>query len=111
MINKKREKKGSIRSAKSYNKVKTHDFDHLIPKWDITLDELQEIYDKARFDRYLVWKITYPQTMFCSGYKKEFKRRIPWLYPDNGKYKIVFMHFKTIIKYACLYLLNLQGVI
>ena len=58
----------------------TRDFDYLIPEWDITLSDLQEVYDKARFDRYLDWKQTY---FFC--FETDFKRRIPWLYPDNGR--------------------------
>ena len=33
----------------------TEDHDHYIPKWDITLDQLQVLYDKARFKRYLEW--------------------------------------------------------
>ena len=65
----------------SYNNAGgTPDFDHLIPEWDITLPQLQEIYDTARFDRNLDWAQTY---FFC--FEKQFKRRIPWLYPENGK--------------------------
>ena len=79
-------------SALSYNKAGgTRDFDHLIPKWDITLDQLQEMYDKARFERYLAWKKTY---WFC--FKKEFKRRIPWLYPENGKIVLFNFHTSTV---------------
>ena len=74
----------------------TEDHDHYIPKWDITLDQLQVLYDKARFKRYLEWstkslgrRTIRPNRRWFAWrklcYSTAFKRRIPWLYPQNGK--------------------------
>ena len=74
----------------------TEDFDHYIPKWDITLDQLQVLYDKARFKRYLEWstkslgrRTIRPNRRWFAWrklcYSTAFKRRIPWLYPQNCK--------------------------
>ena len=75
----------------------TKDFDHTIPEWDITLQELQVVYDQARFERNLQWKKKYwfIQKKFC--FRMKFKRRIPWLYGQNGTqllltYSEVFVH-------------------
>ena len=84
-----------------YREIRSQDFDRYIPKWDITLAELQELYDDARFERYLEWSYwmqslgTQPTTRWSAWRKLEgkwrqcysmaFKRRIPWLYPENGK--------------------------
>ena len=72
---------------------RTEDFDHYIPKWDITLDQLQVLYDKARFERFLEWSTKslgrqtnrrwFAWRKLC--FSTSFKRRIPWLYPQNGK--------------------------
>ena len=79
------------------NKGGTKDFDHTIPEWDITLQELQVVYDQARFKRNLQWKKKYwfIRKNFC--FKMIFKRRIPWLYGKNGidlllTYSLVFLH-------------------
>ena len=79
-------------SSYRYN-GETEDYDHYIPKWDITLDQLQVLYDKARFKRYLEWSTKslgrrtnrrwFAWKKLC--YSTAFKRRIPWLYPQNGK--------------------------
>jgi len=73
----------------------TKEFDHFIPKWEITLAELQELYDEARFERYLKWSYwmqslgNQPNRRWSTWrklcYSMSFKRRIPWLYPENGK--------------------------
>ena len=57
-----------------------------VPVWDITFVELKNAYNKARFDPYLKDDsfIFIPNLINkCSS--RFFKRRIPWLYPDNGK--------------------------
>ena len=70
----------------------TNDFDHYIPKWNINLGELQELYDEARFKRYLKWstKSFQPNRRWSAWkklcYRTAFKRRIPWLYPYDGKF-------------------------
>ena len=79
----------------SYREIRSQDFDKYIPKWEITLAELQELYDEARFKRYLDWSYwmqslgTQPNRRWSSWrklcYSMAFKRRIPWLYPENGK--------------------------
>ena len=82
-------------SSYRYN-GETEDYDHYIPKWDITLDQLQVLYDKARFKRYLEWstkslgrRTIRPNRRWFAWrklcYSTAFKRRIPWLYPQNGK--------------------------
>ena len=85
-------------SSYRYN-GETEDYDHYIPKWDISLKQLQKLYDEARFKRYLDWssKSLTPRRQpdrRCFSFTKlakrgkcfttKFKRRIPWLYPDNG---------------------------
>ena len=77
----------------AYRYIPSQEFDHYIPKWDITLAELQALYDKARFKRYLEWSTKslgrptnrrwFARRRLC--YSTAFKRRIPWLYPENGK--------------------------
>ena len=44
-----------------------------IPTWPISPSEFDQFYDQARFDRYLT-----------SIEDPSFKRRITWLYPDDG---------------------------
>ena len=74
-----------------YREIPSHDFDRYIPKWDITLAELQELYDEARFERFLDWSYWYgvPNRRWSAWqklcYEMVFKRRIPWLYPKDGK--------------------------
>ena len=51
------------------------------PLWEISRDQLNKAYDKARFDRYLN---DIDRHMNRKLYNKFFKRRIPWLYPDDG---------------------------
>ena len=53
-----------------------------VPVWDITLVELNKAYNKARFDNYLTTRDPI-ETNRCLN--RIFKRRIPWLFPDDGK--------------------------
>ena len=46
-----------------------------IPKWEISADDLDREFDSTRFRRY-----------FNSYENPSFKRRIAWLYPDDGLY-------------------------
>ena len=71
------------------------DFDNRIPTWDLNMEELQVLYDHARFVRHFDW---YKTDFLCV--KTKFKRRLPWLYPYNGnKYllKIAIKHFAHVI--------------
>ena len=81
-----------------YRNIRTDDYDQYIPRWEITLGQLQVLYDEARFKRYLEWSTkrlpSQPNRKFFSLKKlakrgkcftTKFKRRIPWLYPENGK--------------------------
>ena len=80
----------------SYRNIRKVDYDQYIPKWDITLRQLQVLYDEARFKRYLEWstkslgrRTIRPNRRWFAWrklcYSTAFKRRIPWLYPQNGK--------------------------
>ena len=80
-----------------YRNIRTVVNDRYIPKWDITLSQLQVLYKEARFKRYLEWSTKklgrQPNRKWFSLKKlarrgkcftTKFKRRIPWLYPENG---------------------------
>ena len=65
------------------DKGETTDFDNRIPEWNMPLEKLQAIYDKAHFERYLNWK-KQPYIgwkMYC--FNRSFKRRIPWLHSEG----------------------------
>ena len=84
-------------SAEYYKDQGTLDFDNRIPTWDLNMEELQVLYDHARFVRHFDW---YKTDFLCV--KTKFKRRLPWLYPYNGnKYllKIAIKHFAHVIIY------------
>ena len=102
-----------------YRNIRTVDYDQYIPRWDITLSELQVLYDEARFERYLEWSTkklsSQPNRKFFSLKKfakrgkcftTKFKRRIPWLYPENGilpsqnSYEHLYPNF---VLHICLY--------
>ena len=74
-----------------YRNIRTIDYDKYIPSWDITLPQLQVLYDEARFERFLDWSYWYgvPNRRWSAWQKlcheMVFKRRIPWLYPKDGK--------------------------
>ena len=63
-----------------------------VPIWDITFIELQKAYNKARFDPYLKYNATELIKKCFREFGISFKRRIPWLYPDNGKLLISNQH-------------------
>ena len=82
-------------SAEYYKDQGTLDFDNRIPTWNVNMEELQVLYDHARFVRHFDW---YKTDFYCL--KTKFKRRLPWLYPYNGnKYllKIAIQHFAHVI--------------
>ena len=82
-------------SAEYYKDQGTLDFDDRIPTWNVNMEELQVLYDHARFVRHFDW---YKTDFVC--FKTKFKRRLPWLYPYNGnKYhlKIAIKHFAHVI--------------
>ena len=60
-------------TPRNFTFVKNTETESLIPTWSIPPSEFDQSYDQARFDRYLT-SVTDPS----------FKRRITWLYPDNG---------------------------
>ena len=60
-------------TPRDFGDVKNTETESLIPTWSISPSDIDQFYDQARFDRYLT-SITDPS----------FKRRITWLYPDNG---------------------------
>ena len=72
------------RTPRDFSFVKNTERENLIPTWSISPSEFDQFYDQARFDRYLT-SISDPS----------FKRRITWLYPDNGMLKEYL--FETII--------------
>ena len=65
------------RTPFSYNHEKNIESEIDVPTWDVSLTILDGVFDQARFDRHLTWEEN-----------TSFKRRIPWLYPSNGKFKI-----------------------
>ena len=91
---------GTYKIASDARKIKVTDFDNTIPEWDLTIQELQVLYDRSRFKRHFDWFANSPlevnakyklvgTTLVQSCSKTSFKRRIPWLYPDNGKNSIL----------------------
>ena len=76
------------------NETTAEDF-LLIPRWDISLSQLEPIYHQARLNRAFEWKYktcsdSWRRTK-CIAWKRNnekiFMRRIPWLYPDDGKFR------------------------
>ena len=56
-------------------------YDRFVPIWELTFEQLHKAYDKARFDRYLQGNTA---GLARSCFNRIFKRRIFWLYPDDG---------------------------
>ena len=86
---------GKYNIAMDAKEIKVTDFDDTIPEWDLTIQELQVLYDRSRFKRHFVWFANSPlevnakyklvgTTLVQSCSKTSFKRRIPWLYPKTG---------------------------
>ena len=86
---------GKYNIAMDAKEVEVTDFDNTIPEWDLTIQELQLLYDRSRFKRHFVWFANSPlevnakyklvgTTLVQSCSKTSFKRRIPWLYPKTG---------------------------
>ena len=60
-------------TAEDFRHVNNTETENQIPTWPLSPSDFDQFYDEARFDRYLT-TIEDPS----------FKRRITWLYPDNG---------------------------
>ena len=93
---------GKYNIAMDAKEIKVTDFDNTIPEWDLTIQELQLLYDRSRFKRHFVWFANSPlevnakyklvgTTLVQSCSKTSFKRRIPWLYPKTG----IQLHLET----------------
>ena len=54
-----------------------------IPIWDISFAQLQVLVHSIRLKPYYDWEYRDAKCV-----KKEIKRRIPWLYPVDGKFQI-----------------------
>ena len=50
-----------------------------IPTWDISHVDLETMFHKTRLEEYFDWEYT---TFGC--FKKKIKRRITWLFPEDG---------------------------
>ena len=103
---------GTYKIAMDAKEIKVTDFDNTIPEWDLTIQELQLLYDRSRFKRHFVWFANSPlevnakyklvgTTLVQSCSKTPFKRRIPWLYPKNG----IQLHLE-MGKHHCRYILK-----
>ena len=66
------------RPAWYFNYIFNDDLEQSMPHWNISYSELDIIFDKARFDRYLNYEIN-----------PDFKRRISWLYPPDGMHVLL----------------------
>ena len=103
---------GTYKTAMDAKEIKVTDFDNTIPEWDLTIQELQVLYDRSRFKRHFDWFANSPleinakyklvgTTLVQSCSKTSFKRRIPWLYPKTG----IQLHLE-IRKHHCRYILK-----
>ena len=101
---------GKYNIAMDAKEVEVTDFDNTIPEWDLTIQELQVLYDRSRFKRHFDWFAKDPleinakyklvgTTLVQSCSKTSFKRRIPWLYPKTG----IQLHLE-IRKHHCRYM-------
>ena len=101
---------GKYNIAMDAKEVEVTDFDNTIPEWDLTIQELQVLYDRSRFKRHFDWFANSPleinakyklvgTTLVQSCSKTSFKRRIPWLYPKTG----IQLHLE-IRKHHCRYM-------
>ena len=61
--------------ASRFQREFNDDLEQSMPQWNISVTELDVVFDKVRFERYLY----YENNM-------DFKRRISWLYPPDGMY-------------------------
>ena len=55
-----------------------------IPKWDISVAQLQSYYDVARLARDFKWTYTTFKGCGIPLKKITYMRRLPWLYPNDG---------------------------
>ena len=64
-----------METPEDYRHEKNTETEKDVPTWDISPSDLDGFFDLARFERYLSW-----------DNNLSFKRRITWLFPDNGEY-------------------------
>ena len=63
-----------------------------VPKWDISVTELQPFYDETRSAKLFNWEYAYTERWKCPNNNQNFikmitatyNRMIPWLYVKNG---------------------------
>ena len=70
--------------AHAFSKKKDTSLESTIPTWDISLEELVEFYVEAYREKFIDWTNDHPGENEKNPCNK-YKRRIPWLYPENGK--------------------------
>ena len=79
--------------AMNFEKSTDSRYDRFVPIWDVTFEQLHKAYDNARFDRYLSGNVD-PIRLGSTGYERcfnrIFKRKIFWLYPDDGISSFIF---------------------
>ena len=90
-------------TAWAYGKIDKEIFEEssetFVPKWDISLSDLQPIFEESYLAKVFDWKHVHTETWTCENDAQDFKktitrtysRRIPWLYVDNGKVELYMM--------------------
>ena len=68
----------------AFSKKKDARLESAIPIWDISLEEFVKFYVEAYKAKFIDWTNTYPRENEKNPCNK-YKRRIPWLYPEDGK--------------------------
>ena len=76
----------SKKKPKDFEEIKNTDLEESVPNWDISMPELQVLYHKVRMDEYFDFKYPVFSYWHMDCIDKSIKRRIPWLYPDSGKF-------------------------
>lgn len=72
---------------KYYSIDKNVDLEGQIPRWEISAEDLKTFYDEATFERFLDWQYTEfvkPVGGRMSCKFLDLKRRITWLFPEDG---------------------------
>ena len=71
-----------------YSDKKNTDLEDKVTTWDMSAEDLQTFYDDARFENFLDWE--YDDVTNVDGKRQckkvSLKRRIPWLYPEDGTF-------------------------
>ena len=89
----------------NYAKVNEDKSDEDAPVWDISLEELGEAFKTTAMKRHLPWDIEKSQEgkncrLFYKLLKKRrnFPRRITWLYADDGNYLLSMISILIFLK-------------